>query len=42
MAYSTSVCGKAKECNYFFSKVKRGQGEQQPLLGSVKVREVVQ
>ena len=22
------VCGKTQECNYFFSKVKRGQGEQ--------------
>ena len=27
MAYMR-VCGKTQECNYFFSKVKQGQGEQ--------------
>ena len=27
MAYMR-VCGKTQECNYFFRKVKRGQGEQ--------------
>ena len=33
------MCGKTQECNYFFGKVKRGQGEQFQ-AGSVKVREV--
>ena len=42
MAYMR-VCGKTQECNYFFSarssEVKVSNFKQ-PLLGSVKVREV--
>ena len=42
MAYM-QVCGKTQECNYFFSarssEVKVSNFKQ-PLLGSVKVREV--
>ena len=36
MAYMR-VCGKTQECNYFFSA---RSSEVEPLLGSVKVREV--
>ena len=37
-------CGKTQECNYFFQQARASEVEvsnfKQPLLGSVKVREV--